>query len=165
MSDKKATAVAADTKAVPEIKQETRDLAAKLNVTIDPKTGLATLPADAYVATLPEEITPAIIKAVHQHNTTFLAGLKLATGEAGLPVMKKHSDLAKIEVEALDPAGNKFSVVVERSKLSGPPGGEKTEKFGATSASIELRAARKTGQLGAVKSHLTTMYTKALASK
>lgn len=149
----------------PTINQEIKDLAAKLSVTIDPTTGLATLQDDAYAATLPEGITGEQIKALHKHNTNFITAMGLAVGEAAIPVMKKHNDLKIVEAETKDQAGNKFGITFHRTKQSGPPGGEKTDKFGVLNADIELRASRKIGQLGAVKAHLGDLATKALASK
>lgn len=149
---------------VPEIKQDVRDLAAKLNITVDPKTGTATQ-AEAIADLLPEDISVEQYKRVHAFGTTLAAAQTLAHGEATVPVMKKHGDLAASTLEVVDPAGNKFSSTFYRTKLTGAPGGEKTEKFGSTVTSIELKAARKTGSLGTVRAHLSALATKQLASK
>jgi len=149
----------------PTINEDIKSLAAKLSVTIDPTTGLATLQDDAYESTLPEGITADTIKSLHKHNTSFITAMGLAVGEAAIPVMKKHADLKIVEAETKDSAGNKFGITFHRTKPSGPPGGEKTDKFGVLSADIELRAARKIGQLAAVRAHLGDLATKQLAKK
>lgn len=149
----------------PTINQDIRDLASKLKVSIDPTTGLATLQDDAYDSLLPEGITTETVKQLHKHNTSFITAMGLAVGEAAIPAMKKHGDLKIVEAEAKDAAGNKFGVTFHRTKLSGPPGGEKTEKFGVLNAEFELRAARKIGQLGVVRNFLAEEATKALAKK
>ena len=153
------------TEKTPTVNQDIRDLAGKLKVTIDATSGLATLNDDAYEANLPEGITGDTIKAVHKHNTNFITAMGLAVGEAAIPVMKKHADLTTVEAETKDQAGNVFGITFHRSKLTGAPGGEKTEKFGVLGAQIELRAARRTGQLGIVKNLLGDAATKALSKK
>lgn len=149
----------------PTVNQEIKDLASKLEVKIDTTTGLATLNDDAYTASMPEGITSDTIKSVHKYNTQFITAMGLAVGEAAIPVMKKHEDLKVVEAETKDPAGNVFGITFHRTKLTGAPGGDKTEKFGVLNAQIDLRAARKTGQLGVVKNILGDMATKALAAK
>lgn len=160
-----ATKTAAPEVKTPEIKADVREMAAKMSITIDAKTGTATMPADTYVSLLPEGITEAQIKALNVHNTNFASALALAHGEATIPVMKKNGELDSSTVEAIDPAGNKFSATLHRSKLVGAPGGEKSDKFGVSAVSIELKAAKKTGSLGAVRAHLSALATKQLASK
>lgn len=159
-----ATKTTAPEVKVSEIKQDVRDLAAKLNITIDPKTGTATQ-AETIESVLPEDLTVATLKRVDGFRATYIAAQQLAHGEAFIPVAKKHSELAASTLEVQDPTGNKFSTTIFRSKLVGAPGGEKSDKFGVTQASIELKAARKTGSLGAVRAHLSALATKQLASK
>jgi len=162
MSDTNKTA-AESTK--DPIKPEVRELAAKLTLTIDPKTGLATAQEGAYDENLPEGLTPKHVKDLSNHNAMFVAAMALAQGEKVLPMVVKNDKLEKSELVIEDSAGNKFSTVYERSKLTGAPGAEKTEKFGQVSASIELKAARKIGQYGAVRTHLAELATAALAKK
>jgi hypothetical protein len=149
----------------PTVSEEIKTMAAGLKVAIDPTTGLATLQDDAYASTLPEGITNETVKAIHKHNTNFITAMGLAVGEAAIPVMKKHADLQVVEAETKDAAGNRYGITFHRSKLTGAPGGEKTAKYGVLGAEIELRASRKTGQLGIVKNMLGEMATKALAKK
>lgn len=159
-----ATKTAAPEVKTPEIKQEVRDMAAKLGIAIDPKTGTATQTA-TIESLLPEDLTVAQLKKVDQFRTVYVAAQTLAHGEAAIPVFKKHSELDASTLEVQDPTGNKFSTTILRSKLVGAPGGDKSEKFGVAAASIELKAARKTGSLGAVRAHLSSLATQQLASK
>ena len=151
----------------PEIKAEIRELADKIKITIDPKTGLATVAEDVFETSLPEGLTPESVKAVHNHNITFAAAVGLALGESSVPVMKKNSELGQTKLEILDSARNKFSFTFDRVKeVSGGAGtSERVEKIGQLGVKIDLRAARKTGQLGAVRTHLSELATKALAKK
>lgn len=149
----------------PEIKQDIRDLATALKITIDPKTGLATVADDAYVANMPESITAQNVKDLNNYNTKFVAAAGLALGEASIPVMKKNADLNDTSLVVLDPAKNKFEFTFDRTKMvRGGPGSESTESFGVLSAKVKLRAAKNAG-LGHVRTHLSEMATKALAKK
>lgn len=139
----------------------------KINAQPDAKTGSAPDVSAAYVETLPEHITPALIKDLHAHNADFMTAMTVSLGTNSIPLMKKNSELAATTVHALDPAGNKFSATFTRSAMvSGGPGADRVEKHGVTAASIELRAARKSsGSLAEARAHLSALATKQLASK
>jgi len=153
----------------PEVKaivisDATRELAAKLNITIDPKTGAATQAATVE-SLLPEDVSVEQYKRVFTFVEELAQAQTLAHGEAAIPVMKKNPELASSELVVKDPSGNQFGTVFYRSKLVGAPGAEKSDKFGVIMPEITLRASRKTGQLGNIRAHLSALATKQLASK
>ena len=148
-----------------ELKPEAQAIYDKLKIVIDPKTGLATQDEDAYITSAPEGLTAEIVKEKHKYDTNFVLAQGKKFGEESVAVMKKNPELDRTELVIEDPAKNKFSFTFDRSKQVGPPGGEKTERFGVLNASFEIRAARKTGQMGHLRTHLSELATKSLAKK
>lgn len=104
-------------------------------------------------------------KRVEEDRTQVINIVGLAHGRAAIEAFKKNPDLASSELVIKDPAGGTIKTVVHRSKFTGAPGAEKTEKFGVLSVSVELRSERKTSELSKVRANLSASATKLFASK
>jgi len=149
--------MSADSK--PEIKAEVTELAKELKkvITIDPKTGLGTIEEGTYIKHLPEGITEATLKTINKHNQVFAAGAGMAFGELSVPVLAKNDELARTTLTVGTSGHDSFDFDFLRSKLTGKPGEEKTEKFGHLKVGMTIRATGNVGQLSRVKAHLSQL--------
>lgn len=108
--------------------------------------GLATIAADVYDKTLPDGLTPDIVKAVSDHNTNFVAAGTYAFGTAALDAMGKSTAFDK--VEGVMPAGYKdtLGLVTHRKLVTGPEDNQKTD-YGVTIATLNVRAGANGNQV------------------
>lgn len=85
----------------------------------------------AYLATLPDTLTPDIVAAVRQHDTSFVQGSTVAVHEAAMAMMGENKDLSKVKGIFDMHKGSRSTTIVERSREFTPPSrdGSPTEKI------------------------------------
>lgn len=140
-----------------EIKKEILDLATKLKseFTLDHKTGIVAVTADAYEKLLPEGLTKEIVEQLQTYNTEMLAASTYMVGEMSIPAMTKNKDLDNVKLEMPMIGKDLLHVSFDRSRQVPSRGedgvaGTKT-KFGASSASFEIYSAGPRGELKKIK--------------
>ncbi len=138
------------------LKNETTELSKKIKdaVTVDVTAGeiTETTPGSIYEQTLPEGIDKKLVKAVNNHNATFVAASTLAVGELSVDAMKKEPALERV-TGSIKMANDTVSLTVDRSKTYKDHFGENDEvvKYGVTRTNYEVRAGKNGGQLKAAR--------------
>jgi hypothetical protein len=142
-----------------QIKETTTELAKSLKkgIEIDPKTGAATIAKDLYIKHLPDGLTEETYKQLSDYNTQFTAAATLAAGQSALDHGKK---LKADKIEFSFPMVGKDSLDLvwhKRRETHNPQDpDQKIVKFGAIGTpSFSVHATKNSGQLGAVRTHLT----------
>lgn len=107
-----------------------------------------------YEANLPEGLTPEIVNAVSDYNTTFVAAGAHACGKMAVEAMAKDKTVTEITGQIKMGKRDKVGYTIARSKeyenrLAGD--GVKTEKFGVVTTSYEVQGGTNKGQLKAVR--------------
>lgn len=164
----------ADTKTEKKssVKIDTVDLSNKLSeaITLDKKSGVATIDPETYVKLLPAGLTKTNVEALRAYDSHILAAGAHALGKLSIPVMKKDANLDKTTLTIPMTGKDYIGISFDRSRQvpsrdeNNQPNGTKT-KFGAVSAEIVLYGAKTRGQLAAVKSELTEMAAAAFGDK
>lgn len=151
-----------------DIRQETRDLAVRLKsaISIDPKTGLATIKDGTYQEHLPEGLTVEHVKALQLHNSNVAAAATLALGEEAIPLMKKHKDLERVSLEIPAVGKDKFEVVIDRHQVGrNPADGKEIDTYGATRVKYVTYGVKPRGEMGKVRAQLAALAMDALGGK
>lgn len=144
-----------------EISEVTKELAKTFKkeidkVKIDPKSGLAKLPADLYATTLPEGLTAELVEQVHAHNTVVAGALLLATSELAVPFAKKHKDLPHVQVILPETGKNTFGVDWQREKqVINPRTKESSTKYGSTAVKLDFYGIGTHGDIAKIKAQAT----------
>ncbi|QVD49088.1 hypothetical protein LUCX_18 [Xanthomonas phage vB_XciM_LucasX] len=128
-------------------------------ITID-KDGVATVPADFYESTLPENLTIQQVKAVQKHRGEVVSAVALALGEKALPIMKKNTGLDKATV-GFKVGNDKSEVAVHRSREFGDGKGGKVTKYGYTTIEYTASGATNAGDFKKVRQHTSDEFAKA----
>jgi hypothetical protein len=147
-----------------EIKKDVTDLAKVLKgkITIGDN-GVATVKEGTYIELLPEGVTEDTVKALQAHNSTLVAAAALATGELGIDYMKKHKDVAAVELTIPTVGKDSLDITVKREKHGiNPSNKEPIVSYGNVSAGFSIYSTRPRGELGKVKEHLAGLALKAL---
>lgn len=151
------------TKELRPLKDDTLTMAKTIakELVIDKATGVVTITADTYAKLLPESVPEATIKAMQEHNTTFIAAATYALAEVAAPVMKKNGELTKAELsvpligkDVLELGYTRSEEVSDGKKDDQGNYGRKTN-FGTTSARFKTYAAGNRGELAKVKEHVS----------
>lgn len=132
-------------------------------IQIDTKAGTATVTEGLYDKTLPDGLTPEVVKAVSDHNTTFVAAGTLAFGKASVEAMKGSKKLETLELDI--PMGHKDNLGLHTSRnvtVTAPGSDTKIEKFGVVKATYEVRAGKNGGQLKAARQTVADLAVAAL---
>jgi len=106
------------------------------------KDGIAVLSEDAIEAALPEGVTLESIKVHHDLRDALIAGSLHALGDPAINALKKDKKLDSVSL-SFKVANDTVSHVVERSRLTGMPGGEKKEQFGFATSKYEVQGSSK----------------------
>lgn len=156
-----------ETKAA-SVKDEVLEMAAKIEagITMDAKTGEGKEDG-LYETTLPEHLTMETIKAVSDHNTTFIAAGAYAFGKLAIDAMKDNKDLPSANLEVKMGGRDTVSYNVDRSKeFSNHLGdGVATIKHAVVTTSYDVRAGKNGGQLKAARQAIGEMGMNALRIK
>lgn len=144
-----------------EIKQETKDLAARIKpeIKLNEKTGVGVISPELYEKLLPEGLTKKMAESFQAHNSSLIAATTYALGEIGVPAMKKNKDLDSVSVEMPTVGKDYIGVKINRSRTV-PEGGRdgvsgtKT-KYGTTSIEMNVYASKPRGELSKVKSWIS----------
>jgi hypothetical protein len=145
-----------------DIKKPVTDLAAafKKEITLDAKTGIATITPDTYEKLLPATITKESIEALQEYNSNVVAAATLALGELSIPAMKKHKDLDDVKLEIPMIGKDTLNVSFARARqVPNPQRGDgdpaTLTKFGSASVSFDMYSTGPRGELKKVKALLT----------
>lgn len=154
-------------KPVVELKPEVVALSKIIHkaITVDGKAGTASISDGVYVANLPEGITEETVKTVSDFNTTFVAAGAYAFGQASLEAMKGSKTADRISLDIGFTGKDKVSYTIDRVKKSHNPQDPSVEitRYGAVSASLEMRAGKNGGQFKAVRTVINELALAALA--
>lgn len=140
-----------------KIEPAVRELADKIKevMVIDGNTKLASVADGTYVKLLPAGVTEEQIKAVQEHNTTFIAAGALAFGEASINAMKADEKLDAIELSIPTVGSDTFGFNFKRSAQVPTPGSKETHtSFGQMRVKAEVYATGSRGELANVKKQL-----------
>lgn len=131
---------------------------------IDAKTGIITTAADIYEKTLPDGLTLDIAKAVHTHDTNFVAGAAHAAGAIAVAAMKSHKKLDNAETVIQMVGKNVLSLNVERSHTYANPQDKENPivKHGVVTIAYDVVADNNAGQLKIAKSIISELATASL---
>lgn len=149
------------------IKPEILELSEKLKaeITLDKKTGVATVSPDTYMKLAPAELTKDVLESVQQFNANMIAASAHAIGTLAVPAMKKDASLDKVTLTIPTVGKDYIGVAFDRSRQVPDRGadgvnGTKT-KFGSTSTEFVIYGTKSRGQLLNVKNELSEMAMKA----
>jgi hypothetical protein len=100
-----------------KLKPTTTELAEsiKKEITIDPKSGVGTITAGHYAATLPEGVTAELIEKIQDHNTQLVAAAGLAFGQLSEDVLKKNKELPRTTLELPTIGQDRFNYTYDRT--------------------------------------------------
>lgn len=143
----------------PEIKELADKIKAEGALTIDKKTGEATVSADTYVKLLPAELTEEIVKKVQTYNTQMLTAAAHVLGHTSLPVMKKNTELDRTFLKMPMTGKDTINVTFDRSRTyaGGVTDGKANDpitKYGVVNASIDFYGSKANGDMLKVKNDL-----------
>ena len=121
------------------------------------KEGVVTVPADIYEQTLPESITPELVKHIQTHNADFMAASTAALGEIARVAMRKDKALERCSA-AFKIGKDSFETTIQRSAEvkagTGADSGTKTV-YGFVTAKYKCNAgSTKRGSLKAVRAKI-----------
>lgn len=117
-----------------------------------------------YAETLPEGLDVETVKLVQTSEREFTDALSLATGDTGVPFMKKNAAVNCVSTSA-NMGMNSVQVAVHRKIDVRAPGSTETKpKFGAASVKLTSNAGQKRGNLKRIMEHINTMGTEHLSS-
>jgi hypothetical protein len=147
----------------PETLALSKILSAGINV--DGKTGEVKLTDGLYTANLPSELTPEIVSAVSDFNSTFVAAAAHAfgTNAVAAATIKNSKDVFDTSIPLT--GADKLNLGFVRSKTMPNPREPGTEitKYGVVSASLDIKAGRNGGQLKHARSEIMAAAAAALA--
>lgn len=143
-----------------DIKNEVLELKAQLDKLITSKDGVVSIAPDAYMTTLPADVTPEMVEAVYAHNSVFYPAATMALGEASIGVMKANKKIDHIETTVPMAGKNVFDFSFDREKqfpnVASP--GDKITKQGCVTASVtDYPAKASRGEMNLVRAHLAEM--------
>lgn len=121
---------------------------------------------EAYIKTLPENLSKEIVEQVNQHNSNFFAASSHAFGHTAVDHMAKHKDVEVLSASFPLLGKDTWNVGVDRKKTFPNPANpdQPIESYGVISCKLEINEARlKVGQLKQVKLELGEAALKALA--
>lgn len=150
-----------------EIKQDTLDLAKTLKgaITIG-ENGVATIKEGTYVENLPEGLTEDHVKQLQGYHSALGAAGTLALGELGVPYLKKHKEVDRIELTVPAVGKDTLDFTFDRQKVVTVPkkDGPNEEKtvYGASTFRHSEYSTRPRGELSKVKDHLYELAAKQL---
>ncbi len=147
-----------------DIKEDTKELAKQLKGLIKiGENGVATIKEGTYVDMLPEGITEDDVKKLQTYNSNLVAAGALAIGEMGIDYMKKHKDVAQVELSIPMVGKDTMGLSIKRTKNSiNPQTKEPITTYGAINASINTYSTKPRGELSRVKDHLAELAMKSL---
>lgn len=133
--------------------------------------GIVTVAPGAYESTLPESLTPEVVRQVQDHNADVLAAAALALGQVAIEGFVKDKALDQVVVNfpcLADTMGG--NVLRSKSYAAGgiPKEGEKrdpnatVEKFGVITMGHIVAANANRGTLKKVRSHINALAAEAL---
>lgn len=144
----------------PVLKEETKELAKSIQKELKLDGEKITCPEDLYTKTLPEGITPDIIKTISKHNANIVAAAGLAVGMISNEAMKKDKKIERITMEMPTVGKDHIDFNYDRSREvpardeNGNPAGTRS-KLGSLTVNMTNYAAKPHGQLNAVKRFLS----------
>lgn len=154
-------------KPTPSIHDDVTALSAKIQsgITIDAKASTATAADGLYKDNLPVGVTMEAVKAVSDYNTTFVAAGAHAMGIAVVEAMKGNKKMDRVSVDIPMGVKDNLSITVDRVKEvpNRFGNGEVITKYGAVTASYEVRAGKNGGQLKAARLAINELAAIALA--
>jgi hypothetical protein len=131
-----------------ELKSAVAELSEKLaqDIKIDATTGTPTIAEDIYDKNLPEGLTPAVVKQLHEHNSVFASAGVHRFGVEAVKALAENKTLD--QVTGTVPFGHKdtLSITTSRSVTTGT--GEKQRvDYGVTVGTITNKATHSAGQM------------------
>lgn len=109
-----------------------------------------------------EELTMETVQLVQDTEANFVSGAVLGLGNASLPHMKKHKDLARTTA-TLQFGSNQIRAAVDRTLMVRAPGAsEEKAKAGVATAKLDSGASAKRGDLKRVITHIHDSFTAGL---
>ena len=112
--------------------------------------------------TFPEDIDMKSVKAYQAHTRNLVAAATLAAGEIGVEQLKANKKLTAIGL-SVKLGDDVIDASVERSRMIGAPGKDKSETFGYTRTKLLVRANKNSGQLKVARTFIGHLATEALA--
>lgn len=106
------------------------------------KDGIASLAEDTVEQCLPEGMTLKDVKKVNDFRDTLVAASAHALAEPAVKAMAKDKKLESVSM-VFKVASDSIGHTIERVRLTGAPGGEKTPKAGYTVTKYEVNGAGK----------------------
>ena len=127
--------------------------------------GIGSVKDDPYRELMPDGVTPEVVAAVSNYNSTFIAASAKAFGEIAMDAMEKNNKLNRgsIEIE-MEKDGVKH-IVDREGRYPNPTGGAEIVKHGVVSTAFTVQAGRKVGQLKSVREELAELGAMRLSSK
>lgn len=153
MSEQNTTTTTAEKK-LKDVDQSVLDLSAKLaaKITIDRTNGNTTVEGDTFTENLPEGLTPAIVTAINDYRSTYLAAAADSFGRKSIEVMAENPNIDT--TNAVFTYGDKDIVQasVDRTYTNHLQG---TTSFGhVTLKPVHKSAKNSAGALGLVRQHI-----------
>jgi hypothetical protein len=139
-----------------------------LSEQIEIKDGVATIQKDAYVGSLPENLTKEMIQHVNHYNSDFYPAVTHAFGEKVIAAMKKDKKLDSITLSTPLMGTDKFELKIDRTRTFPNPSktgdGEPVVKYCVITPNLITQGARgNRGEMSIVREELSEMAMKALA--
>lgn len=154
--------------ALSKVNEEVLEMAAKLEagMTLDNKTGEGTEDG-LYESTLPAHLSVETVKAVADHNTTFIAAGSYAFGKLAVEAMKANPELAHANLEIKMIGRDTVGYNVDRTKefTNHLGDGTTTTKHAVVTTSYDVRAGKNGGQLKAARQAIGELGMEALRVK
>jgi len=125
------------------------------------KDGIVEVPEDLFEKTLPENISLNQVRDVQRHCGNVLAASLHALSEPAIDAFKKDKKLESVSM-SYKVGDDVQSHVIERSRMTGAPGGEKTARFGYSVSKHDVRASGSNrGELKKVRQLISNMASEA----
>ena len=109
-----------------------------------------------------KELDIAMVKKSQELTSSLTAAATLACGELAVPILKKNKDITGIAL-SVPVLRDKIEVVVERERMVGGPGQEKTKRYGYTTPKYSVAANNNSGELKIARSTVSAMMAEALS--
>lgn len=149
-----------------EFKPEVASLVTALTdkFSFDKTAGSVVVEKDAYTTTLPEGLTPEIVKHVSDHNTNFVAAGAKVFGDIALGAMAKDKKIDRLSLDIPLTGRDKVSFSFDRSVTSPNPAipGESLTRYGVLRAKVDMVADNNAGQYKVARTQLKELAEAAL---
>lgn len=147
-----------------EIKSDILELSKTLKGKIKiGENGVATVEEGTYIALLPEGVTEDNARKLQSFHSELAAAATLATGELAVPYMKKHKDVASVDLTIPMIGKDSLDVNIKREKVvTNPQTKSQSTIYGAATTGFTVYSTRPRGEMAKVKSHLAELAMKAL---